>query len=223
MNTKTDPIASAYEEQLLQEGKIKNALFAATVATSLATSISHFQKPENEAIITPNRVTSGKIEQKPQSKRQELHAATVAAVKSKYKINDELANRVVKSAYDNERETFPKAKDILAISGIESSFNPNAKSSLKKDPAVGLMQVRLKVWNLPPEKLADVEGQIQHGAAILHSYYNRLGSEKDAVHAYNVGITNFKKGKGLNPSYVEKYTKEKKNLYSHLPNSLDGD
>ena len=116
-----------------------------------------------------------------------------------------MAEKIVKTALQNEHPTFPKAEDILAIVGIESSFNPSVKSQLKHDPAVGLMQVRPGIWDIDPTKLSTIENQIKVGANILAAYYSKLKSPDGAVHSYNIGITNYNKKKGLNPGYVQKY------------------
>ena len=126
----------------------------------------------------------------------------------KYKVEQELANRIVQLAHKYEQPTFPQAKDILAVVGIESSFNPKAKSELIRDPALGLMQVRPGIWKINPKALKDVEQQIRLGSNILHNYYNQLGGNiEKAVQAYNLGITAVKQGK-RNPQYLEKYRNE---------------
>lgn len=126
----------------------------------------------------------------------------------KYKISPKLATKVATLAKKYEHSSFPKATDILAIAGIESSFIPQSVSSLKKDPAVGLMQVRPKIWGLDHNTLAgDMDLQIKSGADVLRKYYKLLGNKEDAVHAYNVGLGNFRRGKH-NLKYVHKYKAE---------------
>lgn len=135
-------------------------------------------------------------------------------VLAKYKhISPELAREVVTLANKYAKPNFPKAKDILAIVGIESSFDPNAVSGLKRDPARGLMQVRPVTWGLKPSDLNGIENQIKIGSGILHQYFNRTGDIDSAVHAYNIGMRNFLNQKGLNPGYVTKFNKERQ-LYN---------
>jgi hypothetical protein len=142
------------------------------------------------------------------AKKEALGITT--ALKKKYKsVSDEDFAKVFAMAKKYERAVFPKAADILAIVGIESSYKKNATSGLKKDPAKGLMQVRPGVWGIDVKSLATIEEQIKFGADILGKYYDKLGDVDKAVHAYNVGITNFKRGKGLNPSYVDKFNRER--------------
>lgn len=144
------------------------------------------------------------------SQRAEMESAMLAnKILKKYKVSPELARTVAGLAKKYEKSSFPKAEDILAIAGIESSFRPGAVSKLRTDPAVGLMQVRPGVWDLNPSKLAqDVEYQIKSGADILHKYFKAFGNVEDAVHAYNVGYGNFRRGKH-NPQYVRKYQNER--------------
>lgn len=139
---------------------------------------------------------------------EQLAADVVNIISTKYKVKPELVEQIVEIAKKYEHPDFPRAKDILAVISVESSFNPNAVSKLKRDPARGLMQVRPMTWKLPKESLATIDGQIKHGAQILRQYYVKLGDKEAALHAYNVGLTNHyraeanpKKG---NPRYVPK-------------------
>ena len=110
-------------------------------------------------------------------------------------------------AFKYEDETFPRAEHILAVVGIESSYNPASVSRLRHDPARGLMQVRPGVWNIDPSELQNIEGQIKHGAEILRLYHQKLKDEDDAVQAYNIGFTNFRRGQ-TNPRYLNKFQNE---------------
>ena len=144
------------------------------------------------------------------AQRAEMDRAMLATkIMKKYSVAPKLAQTVATLAKKYEKSSFPKAEDILAIAGIESSFRPHVVSNLKSDPAMGLMQVRPGVWDLSPSRLSnDLEYQIKSGADILHKYYKLLGNADDAVHAYNVGLGNFRRGKH-NIKYVHKYNNEK--------------
>jgi hypothetical protein len=131
-------------------------------------------------------------------------------IATKYKIDKENAAQIVKVARKNAHADFPTTEDILAIIGIESSFQSSAKSQLKRDPALGLMQVRANVWKIPPRELFDVERNIEHGTRILRLYYKKLKSKGAAIQAYNVGIGNLKKGRG-NETYLRKHQIERSN------------
>jgi soluble lytic murein transglycosylase-like protein len=138
-------------------------------------------------------------------------ASTIA---STYRINAELSQKIVNLAIKYEDEVFPTAADILAVIAVESSFNPRAVSRLEDDPARGLMQVRPGVWKIDPKELNSVENQIRIGVRILKKYYDRTGSEEGAIQAYNIGITNFRKGQE-NPAYLAKVMREKENLFNY--------
>lgn len=138
-------------------------------------------------------------------------------VLQKYKVNPEQAKQIATLAQDNAKATFPKAADILAIVGIESSFRPEAVSGLAKDPARGLMQVRPKATGLAPDALDSIEQQIQAGTNILSKYYDRLKSVPDAVHAYNIGIGNFIRQTKMNPKYIDKFNAERDRYSSVSP------
>ena len=209
-------IREVLPQEQLDEKSLKHALAAGILGTSLAmpgaitdkAPPSSYERPQDE-ISTTARQTSDPF--KPEinipaptfAKRAKL-ATQIAA---KYRVDKELVQQVVDLAYQYQDETFPKAEDILAIIGVESSFNPNSRSSLKRDPAVGLMQVRPGVWNINPKDLTSIEAQIKYGAAILKRYYKKLGNVEDAIQAYNVGITRFRRGT-RNTRYVTKYQQE---------------
>lgn len=186
----------------LEEGRIANALAGAAIAaTTFAFHYNHDQpNDKTEAIrIHPVEV----------AKRSTI-IGLAKKIKEKYKhVDDDYALHVATLAKKHEREVFPKAEDILAIAGVESSFNPKAKSGLRIDPARGLMQVRLGVWGIKASDIATSDQQIKHGADILEKYHAKLGDADSATHAYNVGLTNFKRKTGLNPKYVDKYNAER--------------
>ncbi len=182
-------------DEQLNEVNFKQAL--AGGAFALGTLMSP-QLAQNE----PTQATA--------SQRAEMDRAMLAnKIMKKYSVAPKLAQTVASLAQKYEKSSFPTAEDILAIAGIESSFRPAAVSKLKDDPAMGLMQVRPGVWDLSPTRLSsDLEYQIKSGADILHKYYKLLGNAEDAVHAYNVGLGNFRRGKH-NIKYVHKYKNEK--------------
>lgn len=138
-----------------------------------------------------------------------------SAIARKYRINPELSYKIVELAHKHEDEVFPKAIDILAVIAVESSFNPRAVSRLRRDPARGLMQVRPGIWGIEPSVLNNIENQIKAGVRILQKYHRRAGDVEGALHAYNIGITNYRRGK-RNPAYVAKVEREKDFLYSVL-------
>jgi len=165
----------------------------------------HDQK-HSEAKKKPHIVVPKYVGTMPRSPEEEI---LVNYIVSKYKTTPELADYVVSMAEKYERPVWPKAKDILAIVGIESAFDPTARSKLRHDPAIGLMQVRPGAWRLDPKLLeTNIEHQIKTGANALATFYDRLHDPEAAVHSYNIGLTNYRNQENLNPSYVVKYNKE---------------
>jgi len=131
----------------------------------------------------------------------------------KYKVDPKLALQVAKLAKKHEKPVFPKAEDILCIVGIESSFRPHAISNLKKDPAMGLTQIRPGVHKLDSKKLGgDIEHQIEKSAEILNKYNKHLKNKEAAIIAYNVGPGDYRKG-NYNQNYINKFKNEKQ-LYN---------
>lgn len=188
--------------QPLDEGAFRNVIAAATLAiASLApTGLAH------DPVVNKAAVKHWKVDVKALT----AHMAEIAG--DKYDVDPATVQAVVQSAIKHQYADFPKAKDLLAVVGVESSFNPNATSKLKKDPAKGLLQVRPGVWGLKKADLATIDQQIKQGADILHKYFVRFGTREAALHAFNVGpknhrlsATNPKKG---NPRYVPKVDAE---------------
>ena len=92
---------------------------------------------------------------------------------------------------------FPTAEDIVAIIGIESRFDEDARSG---SDARGLMQVLKGHYR--------VDQNISDGTQILTDYYHNLKNDKQAaVQAFNVGIGAYLSGKRV-PDYYASYTKE---------------
>lgn len=197
MKYPNDPIAQTYYDQLEESWAKKVAMVGGLAAGVIAANIPTSTVQKNPIPITQDQDSSKKM---------------VDFIKTKYKVPEEKASQFVELAKKHEKDTFPKASDLIAVMAVESSFRPEAKSKLKHDPALGLMQVRPKVHGMHKDDLATPDQQIEHGANILHQYFQKLGSQEHAIHAYNVGITNLRRGTKLNPAYVEKVKKEKSEI-----------
>jgi|SRR5579859_1588287 len=210
-----DAIERSLKEETLDEISLKHA----AAATVLGASMLAPKHTAHATDVNPRRQTFSQMVAK-QAEMPKLDAKEEKAVNQivkRYGVNGELAAKVVQLAQKYEHPEFPKAKDILAIVGIESSFNPKAKSGLKKDPAVGLMQFRPSAWKVADAN--DVETQIKKGAEILNTYYRHLFSHKDrAIQAYNIGLAKYKEARD-NPEenqeildaqkrYLDKYNRE---------------
>lgn len=193
------------DAERLDELNLRKA--AATGAFALSTLLAPMSANNHEPSI-PAPTSS---ETAPETSRADMDIALLAnTILKKYHVSPELARDVAALAKKHEKESFPKAEDILSIVGIESSFNPKAVSKLKTDPAVGLMQVRPGVWGVNPTTLkSNMDLQIKMGAEVLHKYYKLLGNKASAIHAYNVGLGNFRRGKH-NINYVHKFSNERK-------------
>lgn len=186
----------------LDEFDLKKALATGTIAAAAAVP-SFLGKP---APVAPMASVAKQAVVKPPAGVQEL----ASIITSKYKVDPALAAKVAALAKKHEKPVFPRAEDILAVIGIESSFNPNAVSGLRRDPAVGLTQVRPGIWGLNPAALkGNIEKQIYTAVKILDQYNQKLKNPEAALHAYNMGITAYRQGK-TNPRYVEKFKNERK-------------
>jgi hypothetical protein len=190
-----DEVKKAYarilheEQEEVNENLLKHAAIAATLAGAIATGVSTMKPHEDDL---GNRQTSGTIEKISPNHPDNLFNS----IKSKFtKVDDETAHEIVKSAIKHGKPDFPQPHHLVAIAGVESGMRPDVSSNLKNDPATGLMQVRPKVWGIDKKEFSTIDGQIKHGAAILTKYHKTLGDPDKAIMAYNIGVTNFNKGK----------------------------
>lgn len=204
-----DSAAQAYlqllsEQSELEEGKLKQAAIAlgaagAIAAGALYSHIKSTEKPSPELI---------QAMQKP-AKQDPEYLKNVVLQKFK-NVEPEKAHQIVQAALKHAHPVFPQAHHLLALAGIESSFNEQAVSKLKRDPARGLLQIRPMVWNIHPKELSTIDGQLKHGAHILKTYHDKLGDIDSAIQAYNIGITNLRKGKKRDAAarYLAKFKSE---------------
>lgn len=202
-----DTIQEAYLDivtQELEEGKLKNMAIAVGAAGAIAagTMYSHINQRDK---VSPDLIQAI---QKPARQDPEYLKKTIL---DKFKkVDPDKVDEIVNAAIKHSHPVFPQVHHLLALAGIESSFDEKAVSKLRHDPAVGLLQIRPKVWNIHPKELSTIEGQIKHGASILKTYFDKTGSQDAAIKAYNVGITNFNRGKMSDASqrYLTKFKSE---------------
>lgn len=174
----------------LGEGFVKNTLIGAAMASA---SLMHGN--------------TAKIQDEPPKVAFNAQHSIDNIVK-RYKIDPVKAKHIVDTAIKYQKYPFPMAHHILGTIGVESSFNENAKSKLKHDAAIGLMQIRPKSTGIHPKEVSDIEGQIKHGSYMLHDLYKRTGGDEEkAIQAYNIGMTSYNKGKRA-LAYLEKTKKE---------------
>lgn len=153
------------------------------IATLLTFPISVASVPVPMPIVPEEKVTT----------HYDPHAEKLARkIVQQHDVDLQLAQEIVETAKQYQRDDFPKTQDILAIIAIESRFNPQAKTSSQ----IGLTQVDYKVWRKEVNKsdLYTIEGSIRQCVNILDLYYKQTGSSKGAIMAYNVGITAYKNG-----------------------------
>lgn len=198
----------------LDEGIFQRAVAAAALVIG-GLGITSYTLNDTEPESITSNVASGQVS----NQNDELAANLTNTAAAKYKVDKAIVRQVVDAALKYQHDDFPRAKDILAVVGVESSFNPKAVSQLKHDPAVGVMQIRPKVWGIDKNELSTVDGQIKHGAAILAQYYKQLGNKTAALHAYNVGLTrhraSIKQPNKANPRYAPKVNTERE-LYTSI-------
>lgn len=101
---------------------------------------------------------------------------------------------------------------MLSLVAVESEFDENAISS---SDAVGFTQVVPSVWEDEiPYDVYNPADNILAGAYVLNQYYLKCGSWNDALKAYNIGISDHKKGKNKSAAkrYVNKIKEELKKI-----------
>lgn len=209
-------------QEQLDEINLRQAAAAGIASASLMGSAHHaLKEPSRPQTAThqraPKELSYQRATDTKHKEESRLKAMTDLIIK-KYKVAPELASQVVNLAHKYEGSAFPKATDLLALIGVESSFNPAAVSGLSKDPAVGLMQVRPGMWGLEPDDIDGIEEQIKHGAHVLKKYYAKLGDKESAIKAYNIGLRNFRINKDPDAAdrYYAKYNNEYDQMYAAL-------
>jgi hypothetical protein len=207
------------ESEQLDEIKLKHFMAGAALGAAMGASggaVVQHSHDKAQIVAAQSKEAAIKKSAKTESEKKQIEIDKLTdIVLDKYKIDPKKAEEIVKLTKKYESPSFPTAADLLAVIGIESSFNPAAKSNLKHDKAIGLTQVRPKIWGIHASDLkGNMDKQIELSADILEKYYQKLGSKDKAIHAYNVGLTNVRHKKGLNPDYVRKWKQELKRYES---------
>lgn len=114
--------------------------------------------------------------------------------------------RLIDIVKANTTKTFPTALDVLAIISIESSFKVRAVGNAGE---IGVMQIAYKPSDF------NLQTNIRDGVYLLRYYRKVLGSNEAAIHAYNIGIGNYLKGK-RNYIYYRKHISAKRILHKHM-------
>ena len=133
----------------------------------------------------------------------------------KFKRSEEEAAEIVLAAFRYGGVKFPTPVDILAVVGVESSFQSDAIHRI--GPSVGLMQINAKAHKEDPENLLDVQENIRKGVEIL-TQYSRGRREEATLLAYNAGPANVSCTACSSP-YISKVKKLKRELQKALAQS----
>ena len=116
--------------------------------------------------------------------------ALVAALARKYRISEDATRELVDAAYREGKRNGVDPLLIIAVIGIESRFNPIARSD---GGAMGLMQViphyhEDKFDAAGGESVLDPRTNIQVGTAVLREYIRRGGTETAGLQLYNGAV-----------------------------------
>lgn len=125
-------------------------------------------------------------------------------ISQKYNVEHKEVEKILKIVDPKLNKPFPSRIDVLSIIAIESRFNKHAFSA---KGARGWMQILYK-------KVHTEEENILAGIELLEDYHQKLGSQKATIQAYNVGITNYRKG-SRNEKYYNKFIKTKEELSNY--------
>lgn len=108
------------------------------------------------------------------------------------KVPYETARAIVIAAEELAYKDFPKKVDILAVIGVESTFQNHVSDGLG---SCGLMQVNPAANKLDHGVVCSFPlTNMKHGVRILRQNYESTGSAKDALLVYNSGLGNFRQG-----------------------------
>lgn len=188
-------------EQLVR--KYAHAIIALLTLSIAVQGVILYHIVFNSTVVNINETSEMDRQTRLADRKRRIAQVIVA----KYRAKPDIATEVVELAHKYAGDQFPQPHDLITVVAIESSFNPNARSKLRRDPAVGLTQIRPGVWKhliANRAELKDVENQIKYGSIILADYYKRIGTREGALIAYNAGLTAYRKGRH-NMRYIEKY------------------
>jgi soluble lytic murein transglycosylase-like protein len=169
-------------EDQVEEGLIKNAIGATLIAGAALGAYKASQDAPR-----PQKVISGTV-QKFEPRPMNQDEATQKLV-SHWNVHPNTAHQITQAAwkYGNTEHVTPHV--LLGLMATESSFKFDARSKLKRDAAVGLMQVRPKMHGLKPTDFSTIDSQVKHGSELLKKFHTRMGNLKDGLTAYNNGVT----------------------------------
>lgn len=132
-------------------------------------------------------------------------AADIEKIKGKYQVP--LSKDYIKAIASASVEYDIPHEIIIAVIAVESSFIVDAKSG---SGAVGPMQVVPRFWKEVELDPNDLHQNILLGSQILRTYKDKCGGWACAFKSYNVGITNYRRGKEVpaQKRYINKIVTE---------------
>jgi soluble lytic murein transglycosylase-like protein len=138
-----------------------------------------------------------------------------AVVARRYKVAEEAAGAVVRTAYREARRQGLDPLLILAVIAVESRFNPFAAS---EQGALGLMQIvpRFHKDKLPEEgapAMLEPEANIAVGTRILKDSIRRGGSDEAGLQLYNGAFDDETR------AYANRVLTERRRIEQSLPKS----
>jgi soluble lytic murein transglycosylase-like protein len=138
-----------------------------------------------------------------------------AVVARRYKVAEEAAGTVVRTAYREARRQGLDPLLILAVIAVESRFNPFAASD---QGALGLMQIvpRVHKDKLPEEgapAMLEPEANIAVGTRILKDSIRRGGSDEAGLQLYNGAFDDETR------AYANRVLTERRRIEQSLPKS----
>lgn len=142
----------------------------------------------------------------------------IQTISDRFKVPQEQVRKVIYTALDEAAERgFPQLEDILAVIGVESSWQTGAYHPA--GPSVGLMMVNAKY--VKGVKLREPVPNIREGVKILKEYRARSRSDVHALTAYNAGPGGASKickaKKFCKSTYSDKVMAERARIVVQLP------
>jgi len=187
-------------------------LFAQEVQLSNTNTFNYFQT-QTRSIYEQDKFSFNEINDFLTDNEKEKRINNLSYyISARYNINKDKAQNIVKVSFDESEKHNIDPLLVLSIVGVESTYNPFAKS---KSGAIGLTQVmpryhRSKISEIKKQDLDlfSIKGNITVGIQIIKEYISLAdGNVKRALQMYN-GSTKDKK-----QSYSNKVLKKRKSLH----------
>lgn len=193
---KEDPVEVINLNELVKEELEKNIFVFTPKTNNNASAILKMQTQDSEFTKLSSKNLFKDYEfQKIIGKKDIIYSRKVVFemqsfakyISNKYDVSEKITEEIVYSTYIEAHKGEISPILMLSIIGIESTFNPNAKSYVG---ATGLTQVMPNIHKAKVKELGvdlhSIRGNIQVGIAILREYIDRdNGNIKKALQRYN--------------------------------------